>query len=214
MPPWLTNFESISHLRLFNPATSAAVNKFLLGLLNQNNPVDIHTNHPTSFSDTNQNPEKHHIFPTAYLNSIIDPGNLMEEKDLKSHRMNIYKSDSMLNRMIISQETNNQVISDLQPSVYLSRLVENGLNVNTLKDRLSRAYINGTAYNHLMEDNYDQFILARSNHLLQVINGIAGKNLVVYTEAENEDGEPAEGEVDFDEQALEYIEHLGDSSSD
>ena len=139
----------------------------------------------------------------------------MDEKELNSHRTNTYKSDSMLNRMIISQETNNQVISDSAPSEYLQSLVDNGLHVNTLKDRLSRAYVNEQAYNHLMEDNYHGFIQTRCQHLLQVINGMASMNLLEFIEADpDENEEPAQNEANLEEQTIEFIGQLGDEASE
>lgn len=209
MPPWLENFEPVSHVRLVNPQSSAAVNKFLLGLLNQSQPLDIHTNLPTAFSNTEQIPERHHIFPTAYLNSIIDPNGIMTDKELKAIRDTRYKSDSMLNRMIISKETNNQVIGERRPSVYLSWLEENGTDSATLKTRLDRAYIDSEGYNLLLRDDYDGFMVHRNRTILQAINAIAGITLIEYNVDEPEDEEPAEDEPDAEDDVLNYLEGLG-----
>ena len=133
----------------------------------------------------------------------------MTDKELKAIRDTRYKSDSMLNRMIISKETNNQVIGERSPSVYLSWLEENGTDSATLKNRLNKAYIDSEGYDLLSRDDYDGFMEHRNRTILQAINAIAGITLIEYNEVEPEDEEPAEDEPDAEDDVLNYLGGLG-----
>jgi hypothetical protein len=183
MPLWLKNFDPQTFTDLHTNSRSAAVSKFLLGLFDSKDPKDIHNNKSVGFENTGDKIEVHHVFPKAYLKKQL-PASMSDEQK-ENELKNTYRRDSILNAMLLTNETNNIVIKDQAPSIYLKALFDE-VGETLVRNRLQRAFIGDEEVDMLLADNYDGFIQARAITIAEEINGIAKIPLFLTTVLEEE----------------------------
>ncbi|NJL22797.1 MAG: hypothetical protein HC895_21400 [Leptolyngbyaceae cyanobacterium SM1_3_5] len=110
--------------------------------------------------------DSHHIFPIAYC---------------RSQGIEIEKYNCLVNRTPLSASTN-RVIGGKAPSVYLTKLEEQGI---------SRRRLNTILRSHLIEpdflwrDDFEGFFRARMQALTQLVNQAIGSNESVSLELRN-----------------------------
>ena len=112
------------------------------------------TQKPVGRGDGRESSELHHIFPRAYLRKC----GIGDQADLA------------LNFTFLTAGTN-VFISDRPPSEYIGELVtrtalNDGIDESAarqvIRSRLESHLIDGPAFEALMSDDYDQFLLARA----------------------------------------------------
>ncbi|MCX2819674.1 DUF262 domain-containing protein [Haladaptatus sp. F3-133] len=102
----------------------------------------------------------HHIFPKK-----VDGLDEETSKTFDSLR------DSIVNRTLILDKTNNK-IKNRKPSEYLERMEERNGGEQEVKELLENHLISETAYRHLKNNNFDDFVLQRERDLKEEIAGI------------------------------------------
>jgi hypothetical protein len=133
---------------LKNQFTMGTVNtKTFILMLAQNNPKSFITGSPISLSNVlkeyNRN-EFHHIYPRAYLKT----------------KSGLTNSDSSLANFCFMSRSDNQRLGGMAPSIYRQYMEKNS------QDILNTSYIDETK---LFKDDYDQFILDRTEKLLTAV---------------------------------------------
>ena len=93
--------------------------------------------------------DDHHIFPTSFL---------------KSKRLRKDLRNSILNRTLISRDTNRRLIRAKKPSVYLAEM-ESGLGKETARLILATHFIGDAAIQAMRDDDYLKFLEERERAL-------------------------------------------------
>jgi len=201
MPVWLAAFVPQPYTDLHENARTAAISKMLLGLLDHEDPIDIHNAKSVRFEKKDENKvEIHHIFPKAYLESLLDPS--LNDKQKENIMKNERKKDSVINSMLLTNDTNNIVISDKPPSEYIQSCYDRD-GVQTIDRRLERSLIDEKSVEYLLIDDYDGFIDSRCKYVADRINQMARINLFSLEIISLEDQEEKENEdTDEDEDSL------------
>ena len=137
----------------------------VLCMLALNHAEDFDTVRPLGTGDySGKSINDHHIFPSGMKN--IDHA--------KSKRFAECK-DSILNRTFLLDETNMHKIGNKHPSVYLRELMDSGSasSVKAMRMRLEKHFISRSAFDCLLEDDFDGFIAERERtikeHILSLI---------------------------------------------
>jgi hypothetical protein len=97
--------------------------------------------------------DDHHIFPKAYLNSILD--------NFGKHTYSKQDINCILNRTLISDKTNRH-ISRSKPSDYLHKIVPSEKKVSIMQSHL----INEKALERMENNDFENFIKAREEQIL------------------------------------------------
>ena len=194
IPVWIESFVPQPYTDLHENARSAAISKMLLGMLDQEDPVDLHNGKSVRFDKKIENSvEIHHIFPKAYLESLLDSSLPKKQKEtiLKIEK----KRDSVINSMLLTNDTNNIVISDSKPSEYLVKLYDSNPK-QTIDRRLERSLIDSASVEYLMNDDYEGFVDSRCKYIANRINQLAQVELFsLDLQGIDEDNEEIEEET-------------------
>jgi hypothetical protein len=97
--------------------------------------------------------DDHHIFPKSYLKSL---GWEADERN------------TILNRTLISSETNRNLIRDKKPSEYVQQM-EQRHGIQDTKRILNTHFINERAYQAMKNDNYAEFLKTREDAIMDEI---------------------------------------------
>ena len=194
IPVWIESFVPQPYTDLPENARSAAISKMLLGMLDQEDPVDLHNGKSVRFDKKIENSvEIHHIFPKAYLESLLDSSLSKKQKETILKIEN--KRDSVINSMLLTNDTNNIVISDSKPSKYLVKLYDSNPK-QTIDRRLERSLIDSASLEYLMNDDYGGFVDSRCKYIANRINQLAQVELFsLDLQGINEDNEEIEEET-------------------
>ena len=156
MPTFMHNAIPWDSETMVKLGRSGARSTAVMALLNRKRPYDL-INHDKQVGIDRADclaAEVHHIFPRAYLST------LGRAED----------ADRAMNFTLLTRESNN-FISDRKPSVYIAEIlqgisVENGLNEVAarlqLLEILKSHFIDEVSLEALEDDDYDAFLLARS----------------------------------------------------
>ena len=93
--------------------------------------------------------DDHHIFPVSFLKSMDTPEG---------------RRNSILNRTLISRDTNQRIIGSKKPSVYLAE-IERELGNETARSILATHFIGDAAIQAMRDDDYSQFLAERERTL-------------------------------------------------
>jgi len=123
-------------------------------LLALNGPRDFYRGNILGTGDfTDQRINDHHIFPKKVEG--INPE--------KRQSFDLYR-DSIVNRTLILDDTNNK-IKKKKPSVYIEEMIETGESEEQIKSLLKEHFISESAYEHLINDDFDNFIIEREKEI-------------------------------------------------
>lgn len=103
---------------------------------------------------TDQSINDHHIFPKNV--SELPPG--------RSTNFERFK-DSILNRTLILDETNNAEIQNKRPSTYLEEMESIHGGESQVMELLQNHFITDAAYEHLKNNDFDNFIVEREGEI-------------------------------------------------
>lgn len=129
-----------------------ALYKGILCLLAIKGGRDFVNNDTVNFS----NLDDHHIFP---------------ESRAKEFGVSFSGIQTILNKTLISRETNRNYIKDKKPSLYVKKIRKDQptLSDDDFIKRMETHLINRDAINALMEDDYDRFISLRKSKIKEVL---------------------------------------------
>jgi hypothetical protein len=148
----------------------------MLALLNRQKPFDL-INHDKQVALNRQGIEQaevHHVFPKAYLTTI----NRGDE------------SDRALNFTLLTRDSNN-FISDRMPSLYVSDIISRIKTERVCSEESARAQILEVLESHFMDsacldallaNDYDAFLLARSECLRKEVEKLGIEVLVAVSD--------------------------------
>jgi len=148
--------DDIINTRLYR---YSSIRNGILCLMAQNNPLhfingSIINLDRTSLSDFHS-PERHHIFPRAYLKRTIKT----------------YNENSIANFAFIPSELNRR-ISDTNPDIYFKEFLSGNKDAGSV---LKSHFISEKAYKSIEQINFEEFIKYRSEILLSEIEKRTGK---------------------------------------
>jgi len=106
---------------------------------------------------SNEKINDHHIFPTGVKG--LDPEKSRTFKDFK---------DSVVNRTLLLDETNNRIKSK-KPSQYLADLANKKGSEEKVKDILEAHLISGITYEYMKADDFDNFVAEREKNIKEHI---------------------------------------------
>jgi hypothetical protein len=196
-PEFLENYPVIWPENMPHISNSGARYKSFTAMLNSNNPKDF-IEPLTTLGIDNQNvqAEIHHVFPKAFL---------------RRRGLEARASERAFNMTFLSGESN-RLISDDPPSVYLNNLINAwstdvfpGLShealLTKLEELMASHFIDARALAAMWSDDYEAFLLARSETLRIKLQGynvsvtvLAQDDEEIEYEAENPEEEEDEAE--------------------
>ncbi|RLE69576.1 MAG: hypothetical protein DRJ34_00455, partial [Thermoprotei archaeon] len=130
---------------------SSAIYKGVMCLISLKGALDFHSGQPPEYSKLND----HHIFPIKFIEN-----SLPQYKDLMH---------TVLNRTLLSEETNKWIIGKREPREYIREL-KIKLGQERLMRILDTHFINEEAYEALKSNDFENFIQARERYILKEIN--------------------------------------------
>ena len=155
-----------NELDLLNTSRGSTYNAILC-MLALNNARDFFSGRPLATGDfIDEHIDDHHIFPVKVKN--LDP---QKSKGFKEFR------DSILNRTLLLDDTNNNEINNKPPSEYINEIFEKGVvdEREELEILLKDHFISDDALNCLLDDDFDGFIKEREVTIKSHI-----RNLIQY----------------------------------
>ncbi len=157
---------SYKDLRSIQMKNRSVVKDGVLCILASNTPVDFDNGQEVTLDNTNASranaKENHHFFPYSRTN------------DFKISQNDV---NSLLNFAFISKKLN-QSISNKLPSVYLSEYAEKNHNIEKM---LETHFIDYKAYHEALHNNFENFVQARGNLILDKINSLCKVNMASQT---------------------------------
>ncbi|OGG30987.1 hypothetical protein A3I51_03930 [Candidatus Gottesmanbacteria bacterium RIFCSPLOWO2_02_FULL_38_8] len=105
--------------------------------------------------------DDHHIFLQAYLRKLNGKDGNSKYKDSKIN--------SIANKTLISASTNRK-ISKKSPSSYLKD--DSIISQSDTQDILKRHFINKEAYEFMLNDDYDSFLIARNELIVRLVKSL------------------------------------------
>jgi len=136
---------------------TGAAYRGILSLINLNGAKDFITGKPPEYHDMLND---HHIFPQGQLKNIKD---IDRKQDI----------DCVLNRTLISQDSNLKKEMKKLPKEYL-RGIENKIGKKELLKNLKSHFINEKCYDHLLDNNFKEFINEREKTIKKEIRKLIG----------------------------------------
>jgi hypothetical protein len=135
-------------------------------LLALNGPRDFYRGNILGTGDfTDHRINDHHIFPKKVQG--IDRENIQSFDHYR---------DSIVNRTLILDETNNK-IKRKRPSDYVEEMIKNHGSEDKVKDLLKEHFISESAYEYLLDDDFDNFVIEREKEIKRhVIENIGIKD--------------------------------------
>jgi len=136
----------------------------ILCMLAINNAKDFFTGRPLSSGDyQNERIDDHHIFPRRVKN--LDPKKSMNFKEYH---------DSILNRTLLLDDTNENIIKNKLPSVYINEMMNSGIvkNWEDLEELMLEHLISKKAIDYLLNDDFDGFIFEREKTIKEYIRNL------------------------------------------
>lgn len=144
------NKEFIYNLDIKNVKKGSARYNAILSILALNDAKDFYKGRIVGTGGyANEKINDHHIFPKQVKG--LDSN--------KSKTFNEFK-DSIVNRTLLLDETNNRIKSK-RPSIYLTEMLNKYGSENEVKLILQDHLINTNAFNYLKEDDFDNFVIER-----------------------------------------------------
>lgn len=116
---------------------------------------------------TDQSINDHHIFPK-------NVSRLPPERSTNFERF----KDSILNRTLILDETNNAEIQNKRPSTYLEEMESIHGGERQAKELLRNHFITDAAYDYLKNDDFDSFIVERETEIKRQLKARLSPELV------------------------------------
>jgi hypothetical protein len=171
MPAWVKTPELTQNI---HGSGSGSEGSLMLTMLNEINPSDIHTGKPCSFSAPGQT-DVHHIFPKAAMRKKIMTARGITDKKKADNILTSeeFYINSMVNKMLLTAETNRDYIKDKLPSEYIKDLLLIH-SEKILKTYFMTHLIDDDCYEALKTDNYVKFIECRTKLMQERISDRIG----------------------------------------
>jgi predicted RNA-binding protein len=134
-----------------------SVYRTIMCIISKNGAYDFVTDEPPEYSQL----DDHHIFPKS------------KEKDYSSNT----SINSILNRTLISTDTNRNYIRDKKPFEYIDKIINSQqITESTIRRRLESHLISNEAYDCLIRDDFDGFVESRRNTIREKIRKLIFSN--------------------------------------
>jgi len=160
-----------------------SVYKTIMCLISKSGASDFVTDEPPEYGEL----DDHHIFPKS------------KESDYSSST----SINSILNRTLISSDTNRNYIRDKKPFEYINEIISSqDITEHTIRRRLETHLISNEAYDCLVRDDFDGFIEARKNTVREKIRRL------IFSNEETEENTTAALLHTNESQRLEYKSSL------
>jgi len=152
------NKEFIDEIDLKSIKKGSARYNAILCILALNDARDFHEGRIVGTGDYSSDKiNDHHIFPKQVKG--LDPSKSKTFKDMK---------DYIVNRTLLLDETNNGIKSK-KPSEYMKEMIDKYDSENEVKSILESHLITERAFDCMMEDNFDNFVIERERAIKQHI---------------------------------------------
>ena len=153
--------------------SNSAVSKMLALMLAHHTPLDLvngqRIDMDKSLSWSNDK-EYHHFFPMAYL----------ARRKVPAGRSNVVAN------IVLLSSISNINIRDSAPSEYLREIIDRD-GRGRLVERMKSNLVPEEALEAALQDNYDQFLKVRANHIHQIAQQLAGRTSAKVIDAEEID---------------------------
>jgi hypothetical protein len=150
--------EFIEELNLRSVDKGSARYNAIICLLALNDARDFYKGRIVGTGDFSQRKiNDHHIFPKKVEG--LDPDDAKTFDSLK---------DSIANRTLILDETNNDIKAD-RPSEYVQDMIDKHGSETKVREILRTHFISDAAYEHLKNDEFDDFVIEREKAIKQHI---------------------------------------------
>ncbi len=142
--------DRVSQLNLRDVVRAGAIYKGVMSLVALHGALDFHSGQHIELHQL----DDHHIFPRKFLETqgYKDPN----------------KRNTILNRTLISSDTNRKIIGDHAPSQYLAEM-EKSLGKDKSREVLATHFIDHAAYDAMQRNDYESFLDARQTTILSEI---------------------------------------------
>lgn len=186
-PSWLGEIHGD-----FHSTKSSAIGKAMISMLNVLMPKDLYedkTVNPGATADW----DLHHLFPKAAMRKVITKKRNLKDKEAADRILkNESRIDSVLNQAWMLASTNRLIIRDRMPSEYLAEVINNYGGGQKGKAKLSTILkghaIGDKAFEALLSDDYDKFIDARRESIIDEMKTTGHvRNILVGNAGEDED---------------------------
>lgn len=161
-----SNIQSLFHC--YYNKKSEQMYKMMLVLFKSKNPRDFNSGSlPTKDGTKKTVLEEHHIFP---INSVIGKKVAQKYCSINENIIN-----NIANIALITKETNNKIINDKNPSIYIEEFLKD--KRNDQQEEIFYAYLEShfitkEMVSYLLADDFENFIIERTKLIFEYINSI------------------------------------------